>query len=428
MIPLIISFFYLWIIHLFFTRFFLPKKKNMLTIGIIWSVFYLFQCFILNRFDLPVINFITSYIALLILCRCLYESSYKSSIFLCLIGYTGGMLIEILVALVIAFLGGSITETALEGSILSKFILLILLYITAIIKKPKQMNEPTRIYWILLLGTAASSVVIIHTVFSFVQVAVSKSQRVLCTFTIIILLLLNMMILFVLYYKLSQATDLYIQNIRIKEQFNHFQEAAATKKSQDSLLKIEKHNLKNQLIAIRAYAINQQTDNIINFVNKLLDENQYGLSRKAFTDNLIIDTLLLSKKNLAEEKGVILRTDLYVPEILPYDDIDLCVLLGNIMDNAIEACINCTSGSPFVDTTIRYKNDCLFIHVKNPYVHILQPSGFSLFNSTKSDFLRHGYGLQSVQNIVNKYNGEIHIETKGNLFSLRLTLYSQLIS
>lgn len=392
--------------------------------GLIWVVFYLVHYYVLNSFHHFVLNFILSYALLVFLCLFLYNGNFKKVIYICLLGHTSGMLIEISTSIILQQLGYMAEGTASMGSVISKLVLLALVHAISIRKYQKSYSEPAFFYWLLLLVTTVSSILIIYTVFLFSRETLNSKLEILSSIAILALLFINM-VSFIIYDKLSHSTELHLQNQVMHQQIAHYHEAIANKKAQDNFFKRERHNLKNQLITLRSYAAHNQNEAIISFINKLLQQNEFGLCPWLYCNNLILDTLISSKKNIAEENNITYTVDINVPSSLPFDDVDLCVLVGNALDNAFEACLSSKDYSPFVDITIRYKNGCLYCHFVNSYFHKLSTTSNGFFNSTKKESFRHGYGLNSIKNIVDKYNGiiVISIETK-NVFSLKLSIYN----
>ena len=85
--------------------------------------------------------------------------------------------------------------------------------------------------------------------------------------------------------------------------------------------------------------------------------------------------------------------------------------------------LNAKSTNKFVHITAQYKQNCLYMHVENTYTHQLVKSGRKIF-STKRTSRLHGYGLPSMQHIVNKYDGLLLTEDNNNVFELKIILYS----
>ncbi len=413
---------YFWIISLYFNCFFIPKSFSKLKKILIWTLFFLIQLVGLTQINQLIPLFFFNCLLIISLCFSLYWGSRKKIIFIATIGCVTGMLVEIFVAIIFQLIGFSIPETAYAGTVISRLILLTLVHALNILKFQHSSNNPSLFYWILLLLMSLASIIIIHTLFLFNQNATQANYINLSTLAIFLLFFMNIAF-FLLYNKLSLTTDLQIKNLMMSHQLKHYEELRSNKKAQADYLQREKHNLKNQLMAIRAYAQQGQDSQIIDFVNKLMNNSDFGLTNTTICNNIIIDTLIDSKINIAKEHSISYTWDINVPSQLPFDDIDLCTLIGNAIDNAFDACLLDNTAEKFVNITIHYKNKCLYCHFRNSYVHKLIASPQKHFLSTKSYLKQHGYGLPSIQYVTNKYDGLFETNVQNNIFSLKVLLH-----
>ncbi|MES8989573.1 ATP-binding protein, partial [Oliverpabstia intestinalis] len=108
------------------------------------------------------------------------------------------------------------------------------------------------------------------------------------------------------------------------------------------------------------------------------------------------------------------------PINLPYENSDLCVILGNLLDNAIEAAEN--SENKEIDVRIVYVKNKLKITVKNYYTGKIKKDTGGNFISTKSDTKNHGIGLQSVTRIVDAYGGVMEVRTDHSVFQVDIII------
>lgn len=139
------------------------------------------------------------------------------------------------------------------------------------------------------------------------------------------------------------------------------------------------------------------------------------------TDHAIINAILNTKLSTAKKMGikVFCNTvkDLHAEQI---EEIDLCHLLGNLLDNAIEAAEKCPDGTTkYIEIAITERNQILAITIKNSYCeNELQPE----LKINKSNKAEHGFGLKTVKRIAKKYHGFVDIYTENHLFCCGVTL------
>lgn len=138
------------------------------------------------------------------------------------------------------------------------------------------------------------------------------------------------------------------------------------------------------------------------------------------TGNSILDTVLAEKGLLCKENAICLNV-MADGKLLDFmDEIDLYTLFGNALDNAIEANLQVEpSGERYVNLQIREKANLVLIRMENPYHGEIRRLGEQLA-TTKPDKEVHGFGVKSIRHTVEKYGGQMKIETGNQIFVLRL--------
>lgn len=137
-----------------------------------------------------------------------------------------------------------------------------------------------------------------------------------------------------------------------------------------------------------------------------------------------VDAILNHTVSEARRQGISVNVNAEFPPSSTITSDDLCVILFNLLDNAIEASLRYmhrTKNKPVIDVTIRRIHQFLIIKIQNP---CLPPRRlFGLFPTTKPDTYHHGIGLRNVREKVEKYNGSLELEVKENLFVVTALLF-----
>lgn len=110
-----------------------------------------------------------------------------------------------------------------------------------------------------------------------------------------------------------------------------------------------------------------------------------------------------------------------IPSGLSFPSFDLTVILGNLIDNALEA-VAFVDEDPFIDFRINCSKGLMIIKISNPYKIAVNMENGKIITS-KKDTANHGIGLKSVKEALNKYNGITKIETDQNIFTITAALY-----
>lgn len=414
--------FYFWILSIYFDRFLIRKELSWVYKFVVWILFFVLQLILLSRINQLLILFIFNGLLITLLGYLLYHGSIRSIIFLSIIGCATGMLSEIIVAFTFQLLRYPVEDMIFTGIVASRLILLSMVHAISIYQHQRAHNTPSSLCWFLLICITFISIFIIHTVFYLNQSSNSTAGDILSFVATLFLLLMNISF-YIFYNNLADAANKQIENYMMDHQLKHYEELRANGKAQLEHFQREKHNLKNQLLAIRAYALHGQDTEIIDFINKLLSDPDFGLTPLSICENLLLDTLLSSKINIAKEHDINYTWDISVPAQLPIENTDLCILIGNAIDNAFDACMQDDMPSKLVHITIKYKSNRFYCCFENTFSHKLITSQNTMFASTKTDIPNHGHGLPSIHNIVNKYNGLLDINTESNLFTLSIILH-----
>lgn len=175
----------------------------------------------------------------------------------------------------------------------------------------------------------------------------------------------------------------------------------------DEKIRTFRHDIKNHLFSIIYYLENGRSDAALSFAKKLLDE--YTKTRPVVqTNNLILDGILSRKIAEAEAQQISVTVNADFSKIGFIEDIDLCAIFGNILDNAIEACYSVEeSDGRYIDILCRENIGRIFIIVKNPYRKVLFHKEEPV--TTKSDSALHGFGLKSIRRSIAKYGGDLSV-------------------
>lgn len=140
--------------------------------------------------------------------------------------------------------------------------------------------------------------------------------------------------------------------------------------------------------------------------------------------NIVIDSLIGYWYVTAQNKRIIFKTDICIPMIMPFKGADLSLILGNLLENAVEAAEK-VEENRYINVKMKFDKNNLLLFVENSYKGKLLKTRDSRLKSTKSDAENHGVGLASVYRAVAKYHGSVIIEdSEPGKFKIRIVLYS----
>ena len=136
-----------------------------------------------------------------------------------------------------------------------------------------------------------------------------------------------------------------------------------------------------------------------------------------------VDYILSQKEKWASEKGIDMSIHAEYPKNCSIDSVDLCTILTNLLDNAIEACERC---SPEIERkiklTIRRIHQFIIIKIENSSSTTPTIRNEKMM-TTKINKSMHGWGIQNVRAAVEKYHGVMEYDYKNNIFTMNVMLF-----
>lgn len=221
----------------------------------------------------------------------------------------------------------------------------------------------------------------------------------------------------------KERTELAAHNERLKMQMRNHQEIRQIYEN----LRMLRHDLNNHLHTLHGFiglGEYQKADAYIEEMTEAVDELTSAYCQ---TGNMALDALISSKAGISRASGISMKVNALVPPRLSIPDNQLTVLLGNLLNNAIDACKKIPEGQDrVIGVDIFYRNKNLFISVKNPTNGEEKYAAHRWF-TTKQNTFEHGFGLKSIDLIVSQYNGYCTREHKANVFSTQIRLPAEIL-
>lgn len=280
----------------------------------------------------------------------------------------------------------------------------------------KEINNPYKKYLFFLL----SLVLIILCIFIFVSVNLDANIETFQNIIIITFMVNIMMIVLIIsiYEKIvgflqeSALEQLKIQKYEMNQNF--YDELSEKAKQLSSL----RHDFKNHLIIMRGRLEKKEYNELSNYLDSIVTYVD-DASDVILTNNPTISSMLQAKKSVCKKLDIRFDYELEFYKIYKITDIDLIIILGNIIDNAIDAVSKMYDNNKFINLTIKQVNTYLLIKCLNPYYEKpIEKNGQLL--TTKSDPSLHGIGLMNVMDSCKKYNGECKYAYGDNEFHIEI--------
>ena len=180
-----------------------------------------------------------------------------------------------------------------------------------------------------------------------------------------------------------------------------------------------RHDYHNHIQVLKAHMSLLQYEQAKDYLEKL-EEDLSTVDTVLKTGNVMVDAILNSKLSLLQEKKIAVDATAIVPGDIGISGIDLSILIGNLLDNAMEACMQIPEGHErFVRIYIDIVKKQLYISVTNTMAGKAKRMG-GFYPTTKQG--NHGFGLLRIDSIVSKYHGYLNRQTEEGLFATEVML------
>lgn len=216
-----------------------------------------------------------------------------------------------------------------------------------------------------------------------------------------------------LFKKSAMRQELAVMNMLWKKE----QEQYELSKENIAIINQKCHDLKHQIRAIR-YMNKEEIDAYL----EEMEDSIKIYESIVKTGNEVLDTILTEKSLYCKEQGITVSCVADGSQMGFINTIDLYAILGNALDNAIEAVekFGCQEERQ-IDVMIYRQQQFLVINIVNPTKEKLVYEE-ELPKTTKKDRLHHGFGLKSIQYMVKKYDGQLNISEEDGCFSLKILI------
>ena len=180
-----------------------------------------------------------------------------------------------------------------------------------------------------------------------------------------------------------------------------------------------KHDYRNHIQAMKSHVAAGELDAIKQYLESL-DSELDAIEPIIKTGNRMADAILNSKISFARAKKIRVIADANIATELTTSEVDLCIILGNLLDNGIEACISLAEDDRLIRIYMEMKNTQLYISVTNTAPHGKRRKLGKRFLTTKGE--GHGFGLARIDYIVERHGGYLSRNSEDGAYSTEILL------
>lgn len=266
---------------------------------------------------------------------------------------------------------------------------------------------------LIILFSATLTMYGVTVILTFIDIQ-SKTINTYVSILFFVIMLILLMIIFFGTFKLAEYYENQHQ-LKLITLKNQMLEQSMSETEQTFMLwKTSMHDFKHKIMNLMMLADNNDMEGIKQYLET---ENEL-LGKKLFyykTGNDTVDTILNIKQKIAEKNGITFVINAEIPEKCNISSSDFASLLGNLLDNAIEASEK--EEDPFIEVNIKPVKKYLIVNILNKYTGSKDYS-----ETTKNEKHLHGIGIHSVKQTVKKYSGEFHTDISNNIFNVKIMI------
>lgn len=180
-----------------------------------------------------------------------------------------------------------------------------------------------------------------------------------------------------------------------------------------------RHDYHNHIQSLKGYLSLNKVEQMKNYLNEL-ETDLDSIDTLYHSGNLQLDSILNAKLAIAEKGQIRIHCDASIPPQLHVSDLDLCVILGNLLDNAIESCRKIKDPDErFIRVYIGILKKQLYISITNATSETVKQRTDHYFTTKRGD---HGHGLKRVDQVVKKYDGYLNRQNEPGIFATEIVL------
>ena len=180
-----------------------------------------------------------------------------------------------------------------------------------------------------------------------------------------------------------------------------------------------RHDYRNHIQMMKVLAANGDLEGLKAYLDEL-DTDLNTVDTVVKTGNAMDDAILNSKISLAKSKGIPVQVDAHIPVKLKMSELDLCCILGNLFDNAIEASLSLPEDRRLIRVYMDMKGSQLYISFTNFTAAKKMEKVGKRFRTTKGE--GHGFGLVRIDNIIERLDGYLSRNSEDGAFTTEILI------
>ena len=395
-------------------------KKDIIS-NILWVLYYIYVATTIN-----ILSFRGTYLLIgnmlfiFTIAIATKKASLTMKLFSVIIIFTIWMIVESIIGIIIDSIGISYIVSERVADFLSQMSVLIIVITLEKYRKDRFSKDISLKTFFMLAWIPVVSIY-----FEIVSVEVSRKYPNYDGFAACasVVLLLTNYVMFDAFDWVNKTVQLRAQNKLFVQQIQLCSRQTAEQEATYKELRRLRHDMKNHLSSLLGMIDSGSTNDARDYIENLLNDGKLiktgDISR---TGNIVVDSLINYKYSMAKELGIEFTSNVFIPTELPFKNENIVIILGNLLENAIEASVK-VDNNRYIGIEMGYEKNMLQICIKNSCTGEIKKNSAGDLETTKEDKENHGMGLLSIKMAAKEYDGDVLIKNEENEFTVVVVLY-----
>ena len=307
--------------------------------------------------------------------------------------------------------------------VVAHILLLIFVLIISRLKKTKIEMPMPKLFWTNSISVAIVIVLMLFVV-DFVMINLELDDILTVVILIILIILFtNQGMLFSTYEFTSKLVEKVYKRQMAEEQNKYFNRQLDTMKEALNNYEVLRHDFRNKLVPLYQEATTgNSSEKLVSMLEELAEIHESN-EQYATSGNTTVDSIINFKLHSAYDLGIKAKVKIQIPSDLALPTFDITNILGNILDNALEAVATCDD--KWLDLNLQYTKGHLMITATNSFDGQIKTVRGQIVTRKVDEHNRHGLGLKSIQEVAKKYDGGMKIDYDNEQFRIKVVLFPE---
>lgn len=330
------------------------------------------------------------------------------------------MMAEVIIGIILSMIGMDGWGLGIAGTVISNVFMFVGSVIAKHYAKGSTRPELSLQCMMAVAFIPIGSIFLMHHIFLIVAEHMEYSAFAISSSLILLMLDYTA---FEVYEKMTKDANAQERNCLYEQELELLSRQTEEREMYDRQTRMMRHNMRNHLTGLLGMLQDGDREQMEEYIRLLLQDTvDHRPQDVAHSGNVVVDAIVNHKYSQAHRNGIEFEVSIYLPSTLPFRAGHLAIVFGNLLDNAMNACLEMETGKRWVNLEAVYTKEVLMVSVCNSSPDRKKDRN-GRYATTKSDQRIHGLGISSVEQAVESYHGQLEVEYRDGAFYSAVVMY-----